>query len=267
MRVGRQILYASTIGAIGLAVKSVVDQPVPLPIVAAASAAFGAVVLAGVFEPRLAMYVDVVVRGEPSPDAPRVALTFDDGPSTDSTPRVLDALDAAGAKGTFFVVGRKLDAERKAIARAASERGHVVGCHSFAHDRLFALRGESRVRDDLRRALSTIEDAIGIRTALFRPPIGHTNPIIARVAEELGLVVVGFSVRALDGVRSANVERVVRRVERGLDDGAIVLMHDAAEREDFSPVAPDALPKILTTMKTRHLSAVTIPEMIAGAPP
>ncbi len=263
MRVGRQILYASTIGAIGLGVKSVVDHPVPLPIVAAASGFLGAIVLAGVLEPRLGMYADVLVRGRPSPEAPRVALTFDDGPSADSTPRVLDVLDAAEAKGTFFVVGRKLDAGRASIVRDAIARGHAIGCHSFAHDRFFALRGEGRVRDDLRRALAAIEDAIGARTPLFRPPIGHTNPIIARVAEELGLTIVGFSVRALDGVRGARVESVVRRVEKGLEDGAIVSMHDAAEREDFTPVAPDALPLILRAMKTRALLGVTVPALMA----
>jgi peptidoglycan/xylan/chitin deacetylase (PgdA/CDA1 family) len=263
MRVGRTVLYGSTLACIGLACRSILDHPVPLPVVAAASGALGAVVLAGVLEPRLAMYADVISRGKPRPSAPRVALTFDDGPSLDSTPRVLDALDAAKAKGTFFVVGRKLDASRKPIVRDMLARGHVVGCHSFAHDRLFALRGERTVRDDLLRALSSIEDATGKGTKLFRPPIGHTNPIIARVAEELGLLVVGFSVRALDGVRSASAQNVVRRVTSGLTDGAIVLMHDASEREDFSPAGPDALPPILEAMRARSLEGVTVLSLLA----
>src|SRR5207244_5046177 len=97
MRVGRTVLYGSTFACIGLAVRSVLDHPVPLPVVVAASGALGAVVLAGVLEPRLAMYADVITRGKPLPGAPRLALTFDDGPSLDSTPRVLDALDAATA--------------------------------------------------------------------------------------------------------------------------------------------------------------------------
>jgi peptidoglycan/xylan/chitin deacetylase (PgdA/CDA1 family) len=142
-------------------------------------------------------------------------------------------------------------------------RGHVVGCHSFAHDRLFALRGERTVREDLLRALASIEDATGKGTKLFRPPIGHTNPIIARVAEELGLLVVGFSVRALDGVRSARAESVARRVTSGLSDGAIVLMHDASEREDFTPAGPEALPPILEAMRARSLEGVTVPVLLA----
>ena len=266
MRVGRQILYASTIGSIGLAVRSVLDRPVPMPVVAAASGILGAVVLAGVLEPRLGMYIDVVGRGNPKPEAPRVAFTFDDGPSAESTPRVLDVLDASDAKGTFFVVGRKLDASRTPIVRDVLARGHALGCHSFAHDRFFALRGERRVRADLARAIATLEDATGASTKLFRPPIGHTNPIIARVAEELGLVVVGFSVRALDGTRSARADAIVRRVARGLSDGAIVLMHDAAERDDFPPTAPQTLPKILEASRARGLAAVTVPTLLGHAP-
>src|SRR4051794_37773066 len=104
-----------------------------MTVVAVASATFTAIVLAGVFEPRLGMFADVLVSGDPRPDAPRVALTFDDGLSADTTPRVLDLLDEAGAKATFFVVARKLDTARKLIARDAVARGHAVACHSFDH--------------------------------------------------------------------------------------------------------------------------------------
>ena len=263
MRTGRQLLYAGAISGIGLGVRSIVGQPLPLSVVGVASAAFTAIVLAGVFEPRLAMFADVLVRGERCRQAPRVALTFDDGPSEETTPRVLDLLESAGAKATFFVVGRKLDQGRKKIAREAVSRGHAVGCHSFAHDRLFALRSTTYVRQDLARALVAIEDAVGVPTKLFRPPIGHTNPTIARVAEELGLTIVGFSVRGYDGLASARPEAVAKRIVGGLRDGAIALMHDGAERDDFSPAAPAALPRILEAMADRGLAGVTIPQLLS----
>jgi peptidoglycan-N-acetylglucosamine deacetylase len=267
LRVGRQLLYAGAISGIGLGVRSVVGQPLPMTVVAVASATFTAIVLAGVFEPRLAMFADVVVRGERDRVTPRVALTFDDGPSLETTPRVLDLLDEAGAKATFFVVGRKLEGARKAVARDAVARGHAVACHSFAHDRLFALRSETYVRQDLARALLAIEDAVGVPTKLFRPPIGHTNPTIARVAEELGLTIVGFSVRGYDGLASARPDAVAKRIVRGLRDGAIALMHDGAERDDFTPAAPQALPRILEVMRDRELTSVTIPQLLAVTEP
>jgi peptidoglycan/xylan/chitin deacetylase (PgdA/CDA1 family) len=223
--------------------------------------------MAGVLEPRLAMFTDVINRGEPHREAPRVALTFDDGPSLEHTPRVLDALAEHDARATFFVIGKKLEGERAKLARRVHDAGHAIGCHSFEHDRLFALRGTKRVRDDLLRALKTIQDVTGAATHLFRPPIGHTNPTIARVAEELDLDVIGFSVRGYDGTASSRAEKVRERVISGLADGAIVLLHDGAEREDFTPVAPSVLPAILAAMQEFGLRGVTVNTLLQPAAP
>ncbi|MGZ3420073.1 MAG: polysaccharide deacetylase family protein, partial [Polyangiales bacterium] len=234
MTSGRAILYASTVGAVGLGVKSAMMPGVmPIHVAAGAAVGFASVIMAGVLEPRLGMFADVLNHGDEHPEAPRVALTFDDGPSLQTTPQVLDLLEESGAKATFFAIGKKLAGEGKALARRAREAGHAIACHGFAHDRLFALRGHKRVREDLLAALAAIEDATGARTTLFRPPIGHTNPTIARVAEELGLTIVGFSVRGYDGTSRARADRVRHRVISGLSDGAIVLLHDGAERDDF----------------------------------
>lgn len=264
MTPGRALLYASSIGAIGLGVSSVTRGAVHPEVAAGAFVTFGTVIMAGVLEPRLAMFADFVNRGEPSPDAPRVALTFDDGPSLEHTPRVLDALAAADARATFFVIGQKLEGERAKLARRMHDSGHSIACHSFAHDRFFALRGERRVRDDLQRALKTIEDVTGASTTLFRPPIGHTNPTIARVAEELDLDMIGFSVRGYDGTSGAKADKVRGRVIDGLADGAIVLLHDGAERDDFAPVAPTVLPEILAAMQEQGLSGVTVNELLSA---
>ena len=91
--------------------------------------------------------------------------------------------------------------------------------------------------------------------------MGQTNPRIARAAEELDLTLVGWSVRARDGIKS-DPERVVRRVVPRLRDGAIVLLHDAAEHDDRDPAAPAALPRILEAMRERGLRAVRLDEWI-----
>jgi peptidoglycan/xylan/chitin deacetylase (PgdA/CDA1 family) len=256
---GRAILYASTIGAVGLGVKSAMMPGVlPIQVAAGAAVGFASVIMAGVLEPRLGMFAEVLNRGDENPEAPRVALTFDDGPSPATTPQVLDLLEESGAKATFFAIGKKLTGEGKTLARRARDAGHAIACHGFAHDRFFALRGHQRVRDDLLAALAAIEDATGARTTLFRPPIGHTNPTIARVAEELGLTIVGFSVRGYDGTAAARAERVRRRVIGGLEDGAIVLLHDGAERDDVTPTILDVLPDVLAAMKAKNLAGVTV---------
>jgi peptidoglycan/xylan/chitin deacetylase (PgdA/CDA1 family) len=91
--------------------------------------------------------------------------------------------------------------------------------------------------------------------------VGQTNPRIAKAAAELGLTLVGWSVRARDGV-ATDPSRVVARVVPRLRDGAIVLLHDAAERDDREPAAPAALPRILEAMRERGLRAVRVDEWI-----
>src|SRR5919107_1090255 len=89
------------------------------------------------------------------------ALTFDDGPDPDGTPDVLDALDAAGVKATFFLVGEQL-MRHHAIAREAAQRGHELALHGFEHVEHDSLRPQA-ARDDLARALGAFEASTGQR--------------------------------------------------------------------------------------------------------
>ena len=273
MPLARILLYVGTAGALSLIGRSVLLGPVPLAVALAAFAGYVLLIGAGVAFLRLGMFVDVVARGPR--EARGVALTFDDGPSPDHTPRVLDLLDAAGVKATFFVIGKKA-AEHPEILRDVVARGHAVGIHGHTHDRLLTLRSPDRVADDLALAMDTVEAIAGVRPALFRPPVGLTSPRMARALGWLDLVVVGWSVRGVDGWRGARAERVAARVVRGLEDGAIVLLHDAAERDDFRPASLDALPRILAAMQQRDLEGVRLDAWIEppaprttdpGAPP
>jgi peptidoglycan/xylan/chitin deacetylase (PgdA/CDA1 family) len=252
---GRVLLYAATAAALALVARSIVLGPIPLVLASLALAAYLAIVLAGVLSPRLEMFADVTWRG---PEGARgVALTFDDGPSPEHTPRVLELLDRAKVRATFFVIGHKAERHPE-LVRAIAARGHAIGVHGHAHARLFSLWSYGAVRADLERATAALEAITGERPALFRPPIGHTNPRIAKAARELELEIVGWSVRALDGLARAKSDEVARRVARGLDDGAIVLLHDAAERDDHVPASLAALPRILEVMRDRRLEGVRV---------
>jgi peptidoglycan/xylan/chitin deacetylase (PgdA/CDA1 family) len=164
---------------------------------------------------------------------------------------------------TFFVIARKAE-EHPQVIRAILDAGHAVGLHSYAHDRLFSLRGERRVREDLERGIAALEKLTGERPTLFRPPIGHTNPIIARVADALDLTVVGWTIGARDGISSARVDSVVARVRRDLRDGAIVLLHDAPERGDREPASVRALPLVLDALHAERLSVVPLAPWITS---
>lgn len=255
MPAARIALYVATLGALALVLRSLLMAPVALSIAAPALVGYVALVTCGTLFLRLGMFADVTWRGPR--DARGVALTFDDGPHPTHTLEVLELLDRASVKATFFVIGRKALAHPE-IVRVIRARGHSVGVHSFAHDRLFSLRSLAFVRGDLRRAVETIESITGERPVLFRPPVGHTSSRIAKAAQELELEFVGWSVRGVDGLRGARAERVAARVVPKLRDGAIVLLHDAAERDDFRPASLDALPKILAAMSRRALPGVRV---------
>jgi len=252
----RALFYAMTAVALGVSLRAALGHPPSVAFVAGFMAAYLAVILGGVLVLRLRVFVDAMLRGPRG--AKGVALTFDDGPDPESTARTLDALDAAGAKATFFVIGKKAEAHPEMV-RAILERGHAVGLHSYAHDRLFALRGARTWRKDLKRAARVLHEITGARPKLFRPPIGHTVPHTPRVVRELGLRVIGWDVSARDGVR-ADPADVARRVLASARDGSIVLLHDASERGTHAPAGVAALPAILAGLHERGLEVVPLSE-------
>lgn len=251
----RLLLYLATTGALGLSIYSILAAPPSIWAALVFLAGYVGLICLGVLVLSLRMFVDAVVRGPR--DARGVALTFDDGPDPESTPSVLHLLERHDLKATFFLIGKK--AERHPdLVRDIRDRGHTIGLHSYDHSRAFSLMPAARVRRDLERGLNVLEAITGQRPILFRPPIGHTNPIVRRVVDELDLVVVGWSVSGRDGLRGATPNAVAHRVARGLRDGAIVLLHDAAERSSHKPASIDALPKIIEAAESQQLEFVPL---------
>lgn len=250
----RVLFWLATLGAIGFAARAAIAGPPPMWLAASVALAYVALLVTSVMVLSLRVFVDAIVRGPRG--ARGVALTFDDGPDPEWTPKALDALDAAGVKGTFFLIGRKVK-KYPEVAREIVRRGHAIGLHSHRHDRLMSFRLASTWRRDLQRGLRAIREATGEDTRLFRPPIGHTNPSIPGVLRELRLVTIGWSVSGRDGI-AGDPEDVAARVADGLEDGAIVLLHDAAEREDREPPGVRALPKILDAIREKGLEVVSL---------
>lgn len=251
----RIAFYVATLGAFALVARSLLLGPLPLWVSIVAMAVYLGLVLGGVFSLRLRMYVDAVLEGPE--DARGVALTFDDGPHPVHTRAILAALREAKVRATFFVVGRKVELFPDVVREIAAD-GHAIGIHSHQHDRLMSIMTPRNAEEDLVKALDAVQGATGERPWMFRPPVGHTSPRLAKAIEKLGLAVVGWSARGYDGLGGADPERVAQRVIGGLADRAIVLLHDAAERDDHDPVAVAALPRILGAMKEKGLPAVRV---------
>lgn len=264
----RGALWIATAAGLALVARSLVVGPVPLWLSVGALIGYVTLATVGVIFPRLQMYAEVVSRGAAGQN--RIALTFDDGPHPETTRHVLAELARAGHKATFFVVAGKAERHPDVVTEIR-EQGHEIALHGYEHARFYSFWAPRRIERDLERAQDVLESICGVRPVLFRPPVGHVSHLTAAGARRAGVTIVAWSVRALDGVRSAKPERVLGRVERGLRDGAIVLLHDAAERDDFEPVAVRLLPRILELVKDRALRGVTVSEILAeggeGRPP
>jgi peptidoglycan/xylan/chitin deacetylase (PgdA/CDA1 family) len=191
-----------------------------------------------------------------------VALTFDDGPNPELTTRVLDILDAHGARATFFCIAEKA-ARHPELAREIVRRGHAVENHSNAHEHTFAFLMFAGLRRDLSAAQSTILELTGRAPRFFRPPMGFRNPLLDPVLHDMGLRLVSWTRRGYD-TNPRHVASVAERLEAGLAAGDILMMHDghAAATPSGTPVVLEVLPRLLETLQRRGLKPVTLPQAI-----
>jgi peptidoglycan-N-acetylglucosamine deacetylase len=181
-----------------------------------------------------------------------VTITFDDGPSPDTTPKILKQLARHKIKGTFFVIGRYLDGddERARDRRAVLERivsaGHLVGNHTHDHALLTQV-SHTQVLDQIDRGAASIEHVTGKKPIVFRPPFGQLDDFGRDAVRARGLDMVLWSVEAKDMERSdvnAMFGELVAQIDH--QEGGIVLLHDVHS----STVA--LLKKLLTRLHERR---------------
>lgn len=189
----------------------------------------------------------------------RLSLTFDDGPDPKFTPLLLDMLAAAGQRATFFVVGERL-ARHPDLARRMVEEGHELGCHSMQHRWHMALWSPRHIAADLERCVALIREHTGVAPTLFRPPVAVLSPRIAAGARLAELTLVGYSVRSGDGSPVVPPRVVLGRLRAGLQDGAVLLMHDSRVAGK-APASLEVLPQLLQTMAAAGLRSVPLGEL------
>jgi peptidoglycan/xylan/chitin deacetylase (PgdA/CDA1 family) len=200
---------------------------------------------------------------------PEIALTFDDGPHPEWTPRVLDALDRIDAKATFFVVGR-LASLHAAIVRDARDRGHEIGTHLYSHDRRTVF-DDRAFTDELTRSRGELESLLGEPLSWLRFPYGERGRQDPRaIRRDHGLTAVHWTYSVHDG-KLHEASAVVERFRAGLRQGAIVLLHDALadEKTLTAPyvaargVTIAALPAVGRALGDRGLRSVTLSRLFA----
>lgn len=161
-------------------------------------------------------------------DPNQMALTFDDGPNDPHTMHLLEVLAQHNARATFFLIGKYVR-QRPDIARAILAAGHEIGNHTDSHPNLI-LVSAARLRQELADCNKALEDALGKKVMLLRPPFGGRRPNVLRTARAMGLNPVMWSVTGYDWSAKA-ADEIVGKVTRQVDSrrkaqGEIVLLHD-----------------------------------------
>lgn len=201
---------------------------------------------------------------EPSVRRHEVALTFDDGPDPEVTPRVLDLLDGHGVRASFFCIAETA-ARHPELCREIVRRGHGVENHSARHPYTFALRGMGGMRAEIDAAQQMLGLLAGRAPRYFRPPAGLRNPLLDPVLHGLGLQLVSWSRRGFD-THHGDVDFVAAKLTTGLAAGDILLMHDgnSAPTRAGRPVVLEALPRVLEAARAKGLRPVALHQALAA---
>jgi len=198
----------------------------------------------------------------------KIAISFDDGPDSQWTPKILDVLKEKKAPGIFFVVGGEANKRPDILKREYAE-GHEIGNHTFTHPKWDEI-SHTQIRWELNLTQRLIESTLGVKSILFRPPYGidHQPEYAEEVAQlplaqEMGYLVVGQRIDpddwSLRGGKPIPAKEIVDSVLRQADNGNIILLHDGGG-DRTQTVA--ALPQIIDALREKGYQLVSVSDLI-----
>ncbi len=182
------------------------------------------------------------------PNQPVIALTFDDGPSK-YTEEILEILKKNQVNATFFIVGNKIDAYQD-VLRKSIENGNELGNHSYNHQWLSRLSTKELI-NQIDKTQQMMEEKLHYTPRYLRPTYGS---ITNRIRKNTNLEIALWTVDTKDW-KIHNINRIVERATRNIEDGDIILMHDIFER------SKEALKRIIPKLKKQGFQFVTMSEL------
>eukprot|EP00833_Pecoramyces_ruminatium_P017881 jgi/Orpsp1_1/1191913/evm.model.d7180000089346.1 len=228
---------------------------------------------------RAKVYTDCLKPGQ-------FALTFDDGPNLETTPRALDVLEKYNIKGTFFINGfnwSDLDNNPEAVklVKKIYRKGHDIGSHTFYHRDLFDALQEGSMKKNIDKMTDKIEDILGVKPAYFRPPSGHgghnvTDPYKQRMVEKIqdylgdrDYNIIMWSADSNDWNYGEDVEKVIDSLNEQLispdisprTHSFITLLHDV-----HASTVDIILPTIIKYIRNLGYTIVPLSECIGVSP-
>jgi peptidoglycan/xylan/chitin deacetylase (PgdA/CDA1 family) len=192
----------------------------------------------------------------------RVALTFDDGPHPDWTPRVLAALEAEDVPATFFCLGRNVR-DHGSLHRDSVGR-HELANHTFEHPDLGRLDW-SQCRDEITRTTHLMTETYGVAPTLFRPPYGHIGGAAVLAAAESGLTTVLWSAQAREDLVASRPDDIAEDIASQVRPGSIVLAHDTGS--DDRLITIDRLGAIIRRLRSDGYTFATVSDLLSTSSP
>lgn len=183
-------------------------------------------------------------------EAPAVALTFDDGPSTQYSSLLLDGLKERGVKVSFFLVGKNIEGNEEVVKRMYEE-GHLIGNHTYNHVQLNKVSRQV-AKEEIEKTGNKIYEITGNYPVYVRPPFGEWREDLALT---LKLLNVSWSIDTLDW-KTQNVDQTVEIVKKQVKDGSIILMHDGYK------TSVEAALKIIDFLKEEGYVFVTVDKLL-----
>lgn len=189
---------------------------------------------------------------EIDPTKPVIALTFDDGPNTTVTPRVLDLCEKYGVKASFFLIGDNITEESEPVVKRAHDLGCEIDNHSKTHGYMNKMTAE-QITDEYNYVSEKVKEITGEPTKFFRPPYIAVNQLMYDVIDVP--FINGFGVNDWDS--AVTVEERIDGVLNGVGDGSIILLHDA----DGNFATVEALETIIPKLQEQGYQFATVTEL------
>lgn len=178
-----------------------------------------------------------------------VAFTFDDGPNSETTNKLLDNLDKYNARVTFFVVGNRINNNTDTLKRAY-DMGNQIGSHSYSHRNFFKI-DEAKILEEVQNTNNVIKEVIGVEPTIIRPPYGNTNSDIKSI---YNMYTILWNLDTEDW-KSKDADKIVEYILNNVHDGAIILLHDIYD------TSIDATLRAMEILEQEGYAFVTIDEM------
>lgn len=221
-------------------------------------AAFIVLCMVAPFKPGMRFFMPVITHGVKGKN--RVALTFDDGPSPETTPHLLELLKKHNVPVTHFVIGAKAQAH-PALIRDMLAQGHTIANHTMNHDVVVMLKSSKRLGQEIEQCQDVLAEH-GVRPLMFRPPVGIVNPRLWRELLVRGMHCMIFSLRAGD-MGNRRVSGIARRILGRVKDGDIVILHDRAlKTKDLVGPWLREMEQVITGIQAKGLRIVPLAELI-----